>query len=110
MSNTDEILKFKKLLDDNIITQEEYEKKKEELLNLHENNSDNIINDVAKENTTNDNKWILFLICLFLGILGIHKFYQGKIIIGIIYLFTGGLFGIGWIVDIISIFISCLEK
>ncbi len=31
-SNADEILKFKKLLDDGIITQEEFEKKKEQLL------------------------------------------------------------------------------
>lgn len=32
-SNADEILKFKKLLDEGIITQEEFERKKQELLN-----------------------------------------------------------------------------
>jgi len=34
MSTADEIAKFKKLLDDNVITQEEFDKKKIELLNL----------------------------------------------------------------------------
>lgn len=47
------------------------------------------------------NKWVSFFLCLFLGTLGIHKFYEGKIIFGIIYLSTGGIFGIGVIVDLI---------
>ena len=47
------------------------------------------------------NKWVAFFLCLFLGYIGIHKFYEGKIGMGILYMFTGGLFGIGWFVDII---------
>lgn len=47
------------------------------------------------------NKWVAFFLCLFLGILGVHKFYEGKVVLGIVYLFTGGLFGIGWIIDTI---------
>ncbi|MGN1135794.1 MAG: NINE protein [Oscillospiraceae bacterium] len=50
------------------------------------------------------NKWIAFFLCLFLGEFGIHKFYEGKIILGILYLCTGGLFGIGWILDCIGLF------
>ncbi len=49
------------------------------------------------------NKWTSFLLCLFLGLLGAHKFYEGKAGMGILYLFTGGLFGIGWIIDIFAI-------
>ena len=49
------------------------------------------------------NKWVAFFLCLFLGIFGIHKFYEGKVGMGIVYLFTGGLFGIGWIVDCIAL-------
>lgn len=45
------------------------------------------------------NKWTSFLLCLFLGILGAHKFYEGKTGMGLLYLFTGGLFGIGWALD-----------
>lgn len=47
------------------------------------------------------NKWISLLLCIF-TVCG-HKFYEGKIGMGILYLFTAGLFGIGWIVDIISL-------
>lgn len=44
------------------------------------------------------NKWISLLLCIF-TICG-HKFYEGKFLMGIIYLFTVGLFGIGWFIDI----------
>ena len=47
------------------------------------------------------NKWVSFLLCVFLGYLGAHKFYEGRIGMGILYLLTIGLFGIGWFVDCI---------
>ena len=47
------------------------------------------------------NKWGAVLLCLFLGFLGAHKFYEGKVGMGILYIFTAGLFGIGAIVDFI---------
>ena len=47
--------------------------------------------------------WALAIICFFLGELGIHRFVVGKIGTGILYLFTFGLFGIGYIVDFIMI-------
>ncbi len=49
-------------------------------------------------------KWISFLLCLFLGVFGAHKFYEGRILLGILYIFTGGLFGIGIIVDLVILF------
>lgn len=52
------------------------------------------------------NKWVAFFLCLFLGYLGIHKFYEGKMGMGILYLFTVGLFGIGWVIDTISILLK----
>lgn len=48
-------------------------------------------------------KWVAFFLCFFLGVLGFHRFYVGKIGTGILYLLTGGLLGIGAIVDCISI-------
>ena len=41
--------------------------------------------------------WILLT---FLGMFGIHRFYMGKIVTGIIYFLTGGLFLIGVIYDL----------
>ena len=40
--------------------------------------------------------WILLT---FLGVFGLHRFYMGKWITGILYLLTGGLVGIGIIYD-----------
>ena len=40
-----------------------------------------------------------FLLCLFVGYLGMHRFIEGKYVSGVIYLFTIGLFGIGVIID-----------
>ena len=48
-------------------------------------------------------KGVAAVLCFFLGLFGIHRFYVGKIGTGIIWLFTGGLFGIGAIVDFIMI-------
>lgn len=49
------------------------------------------------------NKWIALALCILLGYLGIHRFYEGKIWTGILWLCTGGLFGIGVIIDAILI-------
>lgn len=49
------------------------------------------------------NKWVALVLCFFLGAFGGHKFYEGKIGMGILYLFTCGLFGIGVLVDFICL-------
>ena len=48
-------------------------------------------------------KRLLFLVCLFTGFFGIHRFIMRKYFSGLIYFFTFGLFGIGWIVDAIRL-------
>ncbi|MBQ8749304.1 MAG: TM2 domain-containing protein [Clostridia bacterium] len=45
-------------------------------------------------------RWTLFWICLIVGYLGVHRFMVGKTGTGILYLLTGGLAGIGYLVDI----------
>ena len=40
--------------------------------------------------------WILLV---FLGLFGVHRMYMGKWLTGILYLLTGGLFGLGYIYD-----------
>jgi TM2 domain-containing membrane protein YozV len=44
------------------------------------------------------------LLCVFLGSLGIHRFYSGHIVTGILQLLTGGGCGIWLLIDLIMIF------
>lgn len=75
------------------------------------NNENSSVNTNVNKNTASvsgtsgreKNKWVALLLCFFLGGLGAHKFYEGKIGMGILYLFTFGLFGIGLIIDFIVI-------
>lgn len=48
-------------------------------------------------------KVVALVLCIFGGFLGLHRFYVGKKASGILYLLTGGVFGIGWIYDIFEI-------
>lgn len=56
-----------------------------------------------EDSMSSKTRLVTFLLCLFLGWLGVHRFYTGKIGTGFLWLFTGGLFGIGWMVDTILI-------
>jgi hypothetical protein len=66
-------------------------------------NNVNINNNNA--NLSNKSKTISAVLCAlgFFGISGLHRFYTGHILSGILYLCTYGLFGIGNIVDLIKI-------
>lgn len=41
--------------------------------------------------------WVLLT---FLGLLGIHRFYMGKWLTGLVYLLSGGIFGLGYLYDL----------
>lgn len=66
-----------------------------------------IINNVNSANNVQQGKeckkGVALALCFFLGFVGGHKFYEGKIGTGILYMCTGGLFLIGAIIDFFNI-------
>ena len=78
---------------------------------LQKNPTDSNINYVGNKYIRNGvlhmSKGAAIVLTFFLGGLGIHRFLTGKIGTGILWLLTGGVFGIGWLVDFIKV---CMGK
>ena len=88
MSTADEIKKLNDLLRDRVITQEEFDSQKEKLLD--------------SSTKTNSIDWLaLFLLTFFVGVLGVHRFYVGKIGTGVLMLITLGGLGVWFLVDLL---------
>ena len=61
---------------------------------------------VNVRNVSGKSKVTALILCILLGEFGVHRFYVGKIGTGLLWLFTLGLFGIGWLVDVVSILLG----
>lgn len=55
---------------------------------------------------SNKSKVVAAVLCFFVGVFGVHRFYVGKIGTGIIQLFTAGGFGVWVIIDFIMILLG----
>jgi TM2 domain-containing membrane protein YozV len=56
-----------------------------------------------KSSNVSQNWLTLLLLSIFLGYLGVDRFYVGKIGTGILKLITGGTCGIWWLIDLVLI-------
>lgn len=59
--------------------------------------------DRSDERTAPKDVAIAYILWFFLGVLGVHHFYLGKVGRGVLWLLTAGLFGIGLIVDLFTL-------
>lgn len=76
------------------------------VINNSNSNVNTNVNSVNGAGGRAKNKWVSLLLCLFLGVFGGHKFYEGRIGAGILYLLTAGLLGIGVLIDFIAILLK----
>lgn len=54
--------------------------------------------------STNEDRWLIALIlCILVGSLGVHRFYTGNIVTGVLMLITLGGCGVWTIIDLIMI-------
>ena len=58
-------------------------------------------NSTGMEVRSPKNRVLAMIFCFFFGVLGVHRFYVGKFWTGIFQLFTGGGFGVWWIIDFV---------
>lgn len=56
-----------------------------------------------------EHKLIYLILCFFVGCLGIHRFYAGKKVTGVLYLLTFGFLGIGRFIDLILALIDVVK-
>ena len=67
------------------------------------NFNDNVNGTATATNVSEKDWMVTFLLCLFCGGIGVHRYYVGKIGTGILYTLTLSLFGIGYLIDLIKI-------
>lgn len=63
-----------------------------------------ITSSMVTDSAAKENKWLAcLLLCWFLGIFGVHRFYTGHIALGVVQLLTLGGCGIWALIDFIII-------
>jgi len=111
----EQIEKLNELKEKGILSQEEFEKSKKDILNggsssipsmpqiVIQNSAAAALANSSGNNIKRYSKITTLLYCLFLGWLGAHRFYTGDNVLGILYLCTFGLMGFGVFIDFLLI-------
>ena len=88
------------------------EKKEETVVEAVRTEVQNISSEVKKKASDKSvsNAFVLFLITITLGYFGIHRFVQKKYFTGFLWLITGGLFIVGYLIDSFINFIKLLRS
>ena len=75
------------------------------------NTNNNTVN--VHVNTTepikNKSQLVALILCIFFGLIGVHRMYLGYVGLGIFYLLTGGFCGIGVLIDLILLITGSLK-
>ena len=61
------------------------------------------------ENHSDKSRLVALLLCFFLGYLGVHRFYVGRVGTGVLMIFTLGGLGIWYLIDLIMIAIGSFK-
>ena len=116
MQGYEEIKELKQLLDEGLITQEDFDRKKTELLNAASvDAAEAPIGSTLESCPLNSrtekkkSKWVAGLTAIFLGCYGVHKFYLGYTTQGIILLLVSLLGLLIFVGPIVTIVISLIE-
>ena len=74
-----------------------------------------VINNSATANANGSgsfpvkSKIITLIVCILFGWGGFHRFYTGHVIVGLLYMFSFGMLGIGWALDTLWILLGSFK-
>jgi TM2 domain-containing membrane protein YozV len=96
-SQLDDLQKLAELRDRGAITIEEFDWQKSKILYGDPKK------ELAAASVSEKSRLVAFLLCFFLGVIGVHRFYVGKTGTGIAQIFTLGGLGLWAFIDMIVI-------
>ena len=65
-----------------------------------------VVQPVYQEPVSSRSRVVMLVLCFFFGVVGAHRFYSGRIMLGLLYLVTGGFLGIGVMIDFFIILLG----
>lgn len=111
--DVEKLQKLAELKEKGVLSEEEFAAAKEKLLNepaSHAPAGGEVVRvKVVDVDADKKSRFVTILLCIFLGVFGIHRFYTNSPFIGLFYLLTGGLLGFGVIYDLILLVFGCYK-